>query len=78
MDGVQGNPDFNEDCLGRVNVWCWEMDGSRGGVDCSTVCFPRSSMTLHPGAMLYRAWGMMLRDSVPCSSSGTQGSSRDY
>lgn len=31
MDGVQGNPDFNEDCLGRVNVWCWEMDGSRGG-----------------------------------------------
>lgn len=30
MDGIQGNPDSNADCLGRVNVWCWEMDRSRG------------------------------------------------
>lgn len=37
--------DFNKDCLWRVNVWCWEMDGSRG-LSCPTVSFPRSSVTL--------------------------------
>lgn len=28
MDVIQENLDFNKDPLGRVNLWCWEMDGS--------------------------------------------------
>lgn len=64
MDGTQGNPDFNEDCLGRVNVLFGRCMGV--GLGCTAVGFPSNSVTLHPGATLCRAWGMMPRDAAPC------------